>query len=102
MLVRLRLDERVDDRPAQKTSERREHEADEYETCPGGAQQQPASPFREEDRKSVEGDDGDQKQRAQSLEDPHSRLGGLELARLHEHQLAGIRIAVRLELVLHP
>ena len=76
MLVRLRLDERVDDHPAQEAPEGGDHEADEDEARPGRAQQQPAPPLREVDRECVEGEDGDHEQRAQRLEDLHRRLGG--------------------------
>src|SRR6266566_1875611 len=62
----------------------------------------PAPPLREVDRERVEGDDGDQEQRAQRFEDLHRRLGGAELARLHDHELAGVRIGVCLQLVLQP
>ena len=60
LLVRLRLDERVDDRRAEEAPEGGDHQADEHEARPGRAQQQPAPTPREVDRERVEGDDGDQ------------------------------------------
>ena len=49
MLVGLRLDERVDDRPAQEAPEDGDQQTDEREARPGRAQQQPAPPTREID-----------------------------------------------------
>ena len=102
LLVRLRLDERVDDRAAEEAPEGGKHQTDEDEARPGRAQQQPAPPLREVDRERVEGDDRDQQKRAQRLEGLHRRLGGAELVRLHDHELAGVRIGVCLQLVLQP